>query len=82
MHLATSDWIGFTGVALMLLAYLLNLVGRLSKDGWAYLVLNIIGGGLSCLASVLIRYIPFVLLESVWTLISVAALVGYYRRRA
>ena len=82
MHLATSDWIGFTGVALMLFAYLLNLVGRLSKDGLAYLLLNIIGGALSCLASILIRYFPFVLLESVWTLISVAALVNYYRRRA
>jgi len=81
MHMATSDWIGFTGVALMLIAYLLNLVGRLSKDGLTYLLLNIIGGALSCMASVLIRYLPFVVLESVWTVVSLAALINYFRDR-
>jgi len=77
MHLTTSDWIGFTGVAILLVAYLLNLLGKLSKDGWLYIVLNIVGAGLSCLASVLIHYMPFVLLEAVWTLVSVGALVRW-----
>jgi hypothetical protein len=81
MHLTTSDWIGFTGVAILLVAYLLNLLGRLSKDGWLYIVLNIVGAGLSCLASVLIHYMPFVLLEAVWTLVSVGALVRYWGTR-
>ena len=80
MHLSVSDWIGFTGVVIMLVAYGLNLLGRLSKDGWPYIVMNIVGAGLSCLASVMIRYMPFVLLEAVWTLVSVGALVGYFRR--
>ena len=81
MYLTVNDWIGFTGVAILLVAYGLNLTGRLSKDGWPYIVLNIAGAGLSCLASVLIRYLPFVLLEAVWTLVSVGALGGYWRRR-
>ena len=81
MHLTVSDWIGFTGVAILLLAFLLNLVGRMSKDGFWYIGLNILGAGLSCLASVLIRYLPFVLLEAVWTLVSVAALVNYFVKR-
>jgi hypothetical protein len=76
-----SDLIGFTGVAILLLAFLLNLVGRMSKDGFWYIGLNILGAGLSCLASVLIRYLPFVLLEAVWTLVSVAALVNYFVKR-
>ena len=81
MYLTVNDWIGFTGVAILLVAYGLNLAGRLSKDGWPYIVLNIAGAGLSCLASVLIRYLPFVLLEAVWTLVSVGALVAWWRRR-
>ena len=81
MHLTVSDWIGFTGVAILLVAFLLNLVGRMSKDGFWYITLNILGAGLSCLASVLIRYLPFVLLEAVWTLVSVAALVNYFVKR-
>ena len=81
MHLTVSDWIGFTGVAILLLAFLLNLMGRMSKDGFWYIALNILGAGLSCLASVLIKYLPFVLLEAVWTLVSVAALVNYFVKR-
>jgi hypothetical protein len=82
MHLTLNDWIGFTGVAILLLAYGLNLLGRLSKDGWLYMVLNIVGAGLSCLASVLIHYLPFVLLEAVWTLVSVGALIHYLGSKA
>ena len=71
----TNDLIGFCGVAILLLAFLLNLAGKISKDGLLYILLNIIGAGLACLASWLIRYIPFVILEASWTLVSVGALV-------
>ena len=81
MHLNINDWIGFTGVAVLLVAFLLNLLNKLSKDGWPYIMLNIGGAALSCLASVLIRYFPFVLLEAVWTLVSLAALVNYFNKR-
>jgi len=73
--LNTNDLIGFCGVAILLLAFLLNLAGKISKDGLLYILLNIIGAGLACLASWLIRYIPFVILEASWTLVSVGALV-------
>jgi hypothetical protein len=42
--------------------------------------MNIIGAGLAGLASVLIHYIPFVILEGAWTLVSIAALVKYFRK--
>jgi len=82
MHLNLGDWIGFTGVAILLVAFLLNLAGRLSKDGGLYIILNIAGAGLSCLASALIHYLPFVLLEAVWTLVSLAALLNWLSKRS
>ena len=77
MQLTLNDWIGFAGVAILLLAFLLNLIGKLSKDSLSYILLNIVGAGLACLASWLINYIPFVILEASWTLVSLWALINY-----
>jgi hypothetical protein len=74
MQLTFNDWIGFSGVAILLIAYGLNLSGKWSKTTTAYICLNIFGAGLACLASWLIHYFPFVLLEGVWTIVSVYAL--------
>jgi len=65
----------------LLIAFLLNLAGKLSKDGLVYALLNVIGAGLACLASVLIHYLPFVILEGTWTLVSLFALVKFLMRR-
>ena len=81
MQLNLNDWIGFTGVAILLLAFLLNLLKKISSGSLAYILLNIIGAGLACLTSWLIHYIPFVVLEGVWTLVSVFALVGYFQKK-
>jgi len=82
MQLTLNDWIGFAGVAILLLAFLLNLIGKLSKDGLSYILLNIVGAGLACLASWLINYIPFVILEASWTLVSLWALINYFSKRS
>jgi hypothetical protein len=81
MHLTTNDWIGSIGVAILLVAFLLNLAGKISRDGLPYILLNIVGAGLSCLASWLINYMPFVILEATWTLVSFIALIGYFRKQ-
>jgi hypothetical protein len=75
-----NDLIGFIGVAILLLAFLLNLLKKITSTSLPYIVLNIIGAGLACLASWLIGYIPFVFLEAVWTAVSVFALIGYLRK--
>ena len=77
-----SDWTGFTGVFLLLVAFLLNLFGKLSQNGIGYIMLNLIGAGLACLASWLIDYLPFVILEGTWTLVSLIALIRYMRNRS
>ena len=77
-----SDLIGSLGVTLLLVAFLLNLRGILSRDGLPYILLNIIGAGLACLASWLIHYIPFVVLEGTWTLVSLFALLNYFKKKS
>ena len=76
-----SDWIGFTGVAILLLAFLLNLLKKIQANSLPYILMNIIGAGLSCLASWMIHYIPFVILEAAWTVVSIFALIRYFGKR-
>ena len=80
MILNLTDWTGFTGVAVLLLAFLLNLLNRIDKGSLTYILMNIIGAGLACVASLMINYIPFVILEAAWTSVSLFALINYYRK--
>jgi hypothetical protein len=75
MHFNVNDLLGFTGVAILLAAYLLHQVNMLSKDGVAYILMNVVGAGLACFASYLINYVPFILLEATWMVVSIASLV-------
>jgi hypothetical protein len=74
VHDIAATLIGFAGVALLLLAFLLNLVGRMRSDGYAYPALNGVGAALAGYSSYLIEFMPFVVLEGVWTLVAVAAI--------
>jgi hypothetical protein len=76
--MTTSDLIGAIGVAMLLVAFLLNLLGRLDATSLRYALMNFVGAGLSCAAAVMIDYLPFVVLEGVW---AVAALVGLLRAK-
>ena len=76
-----TDWIGFIGVAILLLAFFLNLFNRLDKDSVAYLTMNIFGAGLACYASVLLKYLPFILLEGCWTLVSMIGLFKIFKTK-
>lgn len=69
------DWIGGIGVGLILGAYFLSLLKKLSLDGFLYLFLNFIGATLACTASILIQYWPFIILEGAWALVSLVAIL-------
>lgn len=75
------DWIGSAGVLSILLAYFLSSTNRLSPKSLPYILMNLAGAAMACLASVLIAYWPFVVLEGAWTLVSAAALWRYFRKR-
>ena len=69
------DWIGFVGVSLLLLAFFLNLMDKIKTGSLSFLLLNFLGAGIACLASVLLNYMPFVILEGCWALVSAVELV-------
>lgn len=75
-----SDIIASIGVAILLIAFLLNLLKKLQQDSVSYSVLNIVGAGFACYASWLIRFWPFVVLEGIWCLAAGAALFRLKRR--
>ena len=72
----TNDLIGTLGVGLILLAYAGNTFGWIKKDGLLFFLGNVIGAALACLASWLINYWPFVILEATWCVVS---LIGFVR---
>ena len=73
-HDDQATLIGFVGVALLLIAFLLNLFKLLRSDGHLYMSLNLVGAGLACYSSYLISFMPFVVLEGVWAMVALAAI--------
>lgn len=72
MDIATL--IGSLGVALLLAAFLLNVLRLMSAEGLAYAGLNLVGAALACYSSWLIEFMPFVVLEGVWALVAAFAI--------
>jgi len=66
--------IGSVGVALLLLAFLLQLLHLVRAEGAVYAALNLVGAGLACYASYLIDFKPFVVLEGSWAVVAAVAL--------
>ncbi|MEL4455233.1 CBU_0592 family membrane protein [Lutimonas vermicola] len=75
--MSNIDWIGFIGVFQILLAYMLNVLGKISKDDISFMLLNLIGAGMACYASILMNYMPFVVLEGIWAIVSLISLIKY-----
>jgi len=74
-----NDWIGAIGVFLILLAYFLTVINKISNNDFSFILLNLIGAILAGLASILINYVPFIILETAWALVSVYSLVKKIR---
>lgn len=69
------DIIGTIGVSLLLLAFFMNLFGIISQDKKAYILMNLLGAAIACYASVLIGFVPFIILEGTWGFVAFLALV-------
>jgi len=74
-----NDWIGTIGVGIILLAYFFNTMKWIPENGKFFFILNTVGGALSCYAAVLIDFMPFVVLEAIWTIVSVYGLIKTMR---
>ena len=72
-----TDWLGTIGVLQILLAYFLNVTGKISTKSLSFILLNLIGASMACFASVLLKYWPFIVLEGVWALVSLYSFINY-----
>lgn len=77
----TTDWIGFMGVTILLVAFFLNLRNVIAKDSLVYILMNLIGAAIACVASLLLNYIPFIILKGCWALVSLYGLVNYLKTK-
>lgn len=75
-----NDIVGTIGVGIILIAYFMNIFSFIKKDGILFYVLNIIGASLACYASILINYLPFIILEATWAMVSVLGLVKVLKK--
>jgi hypothetical protein len=79
MAMSYDGIVGTIGVGLILIAYFLQTFGFMSRGKW-FFIFNALGAALACYASWLIHYWPFVILEGVWTLVSVIGFLGLYKK--
>ena len=78
--MTATDSLGFIGVTILLIAYFLNVTNKIEKDSLVYLQMNFFGAGLACLASVLMKYLPFIILEGCWTIVSAFGILNYFKQ--
>ncbi len=73
--MSISEITGSIGVALLLIAFFMNLFGMLDSESRAYQAMNAIGAAISCYASYLIGFVPFVVLEAIWCAAALSAML-------
>ncbi len=79
--MSAPDWIGTIGVSLLLIAFGLNLLNVISSKSFIYLYVNFLGAALAGVASALIHYIPFVVLEAVWCFVTLFAIIAKHKEK-
>lgn len=80
--MSLSDWIATIGVTILLIAFGLILLKIISAESYLYLSLNFLGSFLAGVASVMIHFTPFIILESVWALVSLFAILKKLKQGA
>jgi cytochrome bd-type quinol oxidase subunit 2 len=68
------DIIATIGVVILLIAFFLNLQGKLAAKSKAYTLMNFIGAAMCGFSSYLIKFYPFVVLESIWASVALVSL--------
>ena len=78
--MSAGELVGTIGVSILLIAFGLNLIKKLSATSLSYLIMNILGALLAGISSYLIEFWPFVVLEGVWTIASLVMLINVLRK--
>ena len=69
-----SDFFSGAGVLLILAAFFLSTLNRMSTEGRTYFLLNMVGGALTGLGAWMVGSIPFVVMEVIWTIVAAVGL--------
>ncbi|HZY37993.1 MAG TPA: hypothetical protein VFE53_15155 [Mucilaginibacter sp.] len=75
----TPDILASIGVIILLIAFLLNLYKKMPAQSNSYKAMNLIGAGICCFSSYLIRFYPFVVLEGAWAFVALLSLFNVPR---
>lgn len=77
MIMTTSDLVGTLGVSTLLIAFVLNQRRLLSEHSRPFLAMNMVGALLCGVSAWLVRFMPFVVLETVWALVAAWGLIRW-----
>jgi len=73
--------VGIIGMVLLLTGFALNIFKIKRENTFTYIVLNILGGGLSIFYAVALDAVPFIILETIWTIFAIYKLFAVYLER-
>ncbi len=73
--------IGFTGMLMILIAFFLNQTGKWDKEDLIYDFVNLAGALLLVLYAIILSSIPFLLLNLVWTVVSLNDVIKDIKRK-
>jgi hypothetical protein len=81
MSYGPLDLIGNIGVVVLMIAYLMLQLNKLSSDGLAYSLLNAIGASLVIVSLLYAFNLSALLMEVFWVLISFVGIYRYFRQK-
>lgn len=68
--MSTSDILATAGVTILLVAFLLQILKVIKVESNWYSLMNLVGAALAGISAWMINFMPFVILESVWVVVS------------
>jgi len=72
--MSLANWIASIGVGILLIAFFLNIFGYINNKNKIYALLNAVGGLISCYASWMVDFYPFVVLNIIWSFTAILSL--------
>jgi hypothetical protein len=73
--MSTSDILATAGVTILLVAFLLQILKVIKVESNWYSLMNLVGAALAGISAWMINFMPFVILESVWVVVSLFNLI-------
>ena len=74
------QFVSIVGAGLILVAYAAHQAGWLGRNSHLYHILNAVGGLVLCVVAIDAFQVGFIILEAVWTVVSLGAIIRLLRR--